>query len=70
MSKSLRFIDNSEMIMYNYLYGRIVEKGLDYIVVDCGGVGYHVFVSRSDDFKKDNIFWKILKYFFKVLKIF
>ena len=40
--------------MYNYLNGRISEKGIDYIVVDCGGVGYHVFVSRSDDFKKDD----------------
>ena len=40
--------------MYNYLNGRITEKGIDYIVVDCGGVGYHVYVSRSDDFKKDD----------------
>lgn len=40
--------------MYNYLNGRITEKGLDYIVVDCGGVGYHVYVSRADDFKKDD----------------
>ena len=40
--------------MYNYLNGRITEKGIDYIVVDCGGVGYHVYVSRADDFKKDD----------------
>lgn len=39
--------------MYNYLNGRITEKGIDYIVVECNGVGYHVFVSRPDDFNKD-----------------
>lgn len=39
--------------MYNYLNGRVTEKGTDYIVVECGGVGYHVFVSRSDDFLRD-----------------
>ena len=39
--------------MYNYLYGRITEKGIDYIVVECGGVGYHVYVSRADDFNRE-----------------
>ena len=39
--------------MYNYLNGKVTEKGTDYIVVECGGVGYHVFVSRSDDFYRD-----------------
>lgn len=39
--------------MYNYLNGKITEKGIDYIVVECNGIGYHVFVSRSDDFERD-----------------
>ena len=39
--------------MYNYLNGKITEKGIDYIVVECYGIGYHVFVSRSDDFLLD-----------------
>lgn len=47
--------------MYNYLNGRITEKGIDYIVVECGGVGYHVFVSRPDDFQKDD-YTKVFTY--------
>lgn len=39
--------------MYNYLNGKITEKGIDYIVVECGGIGYNVYVSRPDDFFKD-----------------
>ena len=39
--------------MYNYLNGKIAEKGVDYIVVECFGIGYHVYVSRPDDFLKD-----------------
>ena len=39
--------------MYNYLNGKITEKGIDYIVVECNGIGFHVFVSRSDDFQRD-----------------
>ena len=47
--------------MYNYLYGRITEKGIDYIVVECGGVGYHVYVSRADDFNREE-FTKVYTY--------
>lgn len=41
--------------MYNYLYGKITDKGIDFIVVECGGVGYHVLVSRTDDFQRDEM---------------
>lgn len=47
--------------MYNYLNGRVTEKGTDFIVVECGGVGYHVYVSRSDDFLRDE-FAKVYTY--------
>ena len=47
--------------MYSYLNGKITEKGIDYIVVECSGIGYHVFVSRPDDFFKDD-FTKVYTY--------
>lgn len=36
--------------MISYLNGEIVEINYDSIVVDCNGVGYHVYVSRPQDF--------------------
>lgn len=36
--------------MISYLNGEIVEINFDSIVVDCGGVGYHVYVSKPQDF--------------------
>ncbi len=39
--------------MYNYLYGRVVDKGIDYIILECGGIGYQIYVSRSDDYQRE-----------------
>lgn len=33
--------------MYYHLRGRLVEKSPTYVVVECGGVGYHVNISLS-----------------------
>jgi len=36
--------------MISYLNGDIVDISLDSIVVDCNGVGYHVYVGKPQDF--------------------
>ena len=36
--------------MISYLNGDIVDISLDSIIVDCNGVGYHVFVGKPQDF--------------------
>ncbi|MDR0832306.1 MAG: Holliday junction branch migration protein RuvA [Bacillales bacterium] len=36
--------------MFQYLNGIISEKGLDYLVVDVGGVGYYVTISSPNNF--------------------
>lgn len=33
--------------MYHHLRGRLVEKSPTYVVIECGGVGYHVHISLS-----------------------
>ena len=33
--------------MYAFIRGKIAEKGVDYCVLDCGGVGYHIACTRS-----------------------
>ena len=33
--------------MYNYLIGKVVERGENSIVFECGSIGYDVFVSSS-----------------------
>lgn len=38
--------DNREMIAY--LYGDIVDKGIDIVTIDIGGVGYGVKISPAD----------------------
>jgi holliday junction DNA helicase RuvA len=40
--------------MYEYLEGRLIEKTPTYAVVDCGGVGYHVFISLYTSEKLGN----------------
>ena len=36
--------------MISYLNGDIVEISYDSLVIDCNGVGYHVYISRPSDF--------------------
>ncbi len=36
--------------MISYLNGEIVDISFDSIVVDCNGVGYHVYVGKPQDF--------------------
>jgi holliday junction DNA helicase RuvA len=40
--------------MYEYLEGRLIEKTPTYAVVDCGVVGYHVFISLYTSEKLGN----------------
>ena len=36
--------------MISYLNGEIVDISFDSIVVDCNGIGYHVYVGKPQDF--------------------
>lgn len=50
--------------MYNYICGKIAEKGEGFIVVDCNGVGYEILVSEHtiNSISCNNEFVKILTY--------
>ncbi len=41
--------------MYSYFIGEISEVGLDYIVVETNGVGYYLYVSHPNDYKRNEI---------------
>ena len=33
--------------MYAYINGRIADKANNYVVIDCSGVGYRIFMSPN-----------------------
>lgn len=39
--------------MYYYMKGKVVYIHKDHIVLDCGGIGYQIYVANPYDYKKD-----------------
>jgi Holliday junction DNA helicase RuvA len=48
--------------MFQYLYGKVTEKGIDNIVVDVNGAGYYVLVSNPNEYVY-NEFAKVYIYY-------
>lgn len=38
--------------MYSYFIGEIIEVGIDYLVIETNGVGYHCYISHPNDFHR------------------
>ena len=39
--------------MYNYIFGKVVENGNNYIVLDNHGIGYQIYVANPYAFEVD-----------------
>lgn len=41
--------------MYNFIKGMVVEQEANYIVLECNGIGYQIFVSNPFQFKTEEV---------------
>ncbi len=54
--------------MYEYIIGNLISQGMDYVVVDCNRLGYHIRVSANTLNELPELHEEVMLYLHQIVK--